>query len=316
MEGIVDAPMRAVLTRVGGYDWCVTEFARVSTTPISRRRLQILCPELGSAARTPAGTPVRLQLLGSDPGRMAESAALAASCQPFGIDLNFGCPAPTVNRHRGGAALLAEPDLLHAIAAAVRAAVPRPLIVSAKMRLGIDDPARSVDNAQALAAGGVDELVVHARTRDDGYRHPARWEWLARVREAVGVPVIANGDILSTDDWTACRAISGCDSSMLGRGALADPFLARRIRGESIVGDWAATFPLLNEFWQAARAHYDARQAQGRLKQWLALLRRRHPAASVLFSSLRALRELPEIDIALCRHAQDFAIPCPSTWPA
>jgi tRNA-dihydrouridine synthase C len=106
---------------------------------------------------------------------------------------------------RGGAALLDEPELLHRIAAAVRGAVPRGLTVSAKMRLGIDDTARALDCARALEAGGAQELVVHARTKSDGYRPQVRWEWVARIRETVTVPVIANGEVWNAAGWRAIR---------------------------------------------------------------------------------------------------------------
>lgn len=189
MEGLADDILRDVLTRAGRYDWCVTEFVRVTGTLLPRRSFSRVCPELLNGARTAAGTPVRVQLMGSDPDCLAENAARLAELQPAGIDLNFGCPAPLVNRHRGGAALLDEPELLHRIAAAVRDAVPRELPVTAKMRLGIDDTARALDCARALEAGGAQELVVHARTKSptatgrrcagNGWRASAR-RWRCR----------------------------------------------------------------------------------------------------------------------------------------
>src|ERR1035437_9062494 len=118
MEGLADDVLREVLTSAGGYDWCVTEFVRVTTTLLPHSCFTRLCPELLNASRTRAGTPVRVQLLGSDPVLLAENAASLALLQPAGIDLNFGCPAPLVNRNRGGAALLDEPELLQRIAVA------------------------------------------------------------------------------------------------------------------------------------------------------------------------------------------------------
>lgn len=309
MEGLVDAVMRRVLTGIGGYDWCVTEFVRVASTPLSPRRLLSLCPELSDGARTAAGTPVRVQLLGADPALLADSAALAAALgPPFGIDLNFGCPAPTVNRRRGGAALLNEPELLHAIAVAVRAALPEGLVLSAKMRLGIDDPGRAVECAQALAAGGVGELVVHARTRTDGYHRPARWEWIARIRERLAVPVIANGDVWTVADWAACRAVTGCDAVMLGRGVIGDPFLARRLRGEYCGDAWADLLPAVIDFWLGIQAALEPRQCPGRLKQWLGQLGRKHPPAVSLFAALRQFRQAPPITMALRRHAAEYGL--------
>jgi tRNA-dihydrouridine synthase C len=294
MEGMVDNVLREVLTGVATYDWCVTEFIRVTSSCLPGRTFRRVCPELLNDARTASGTPVRLQLLGADPGLMAANAAKAAGFDPFGIDLNFGCPAPTVNRHRGGAALLDEPELLHAIVSAVRAAVPVRHPVTAKLRLGIRDTSRTIECVQALEAGGATEIALHARTRDDGYRPPARWEWLARAREAVGVPLIANGEIWTVEDWQRCREISGCTDVMLGRGAVADPFLPARLRGEP-AGTWFELEQPLQAFWAGVQAKVEARHAPGRLKQWLMLLRRTWPEAEALYQGVRPLRHPDEI---------------------
>jgi len=135
MEGLLDHGLRDILTRVGGVDRCVSEFIRITDQLLPSRSFVRVVPELKHGSRTPAGVPVRPQLLGSDPVCLAENAARLAELAPAGIDLNFGCPAKTVNRHRGGAVLLDEPELIHAIVAAVRRAVPAPIAVSAKMRL-------------------------------------------------------------------------------------------------------------------------------------------------------------------------------------
>jgi tRNA-dihydrouridine synthase C len=194
MEGVLDAELRDVLTRLARYDWAVSEFARVSGTLLPHRVYRRFCPELDTGGVTAAQTPVRVQLLGDDPQCLADNAAHLARLAPLGIDLNFGCPAPTVNRHRGGAVLLDEPELLFAIATAVRRAVPDHMPVSAKMRLGYNCSTRTLECAHALESGGAMELVVHARTKADGYRPPAYWERIEEIRDAVGIPVIANGE--------------------------------------------------------------------------------------------------------------------------
>ena len=154
MEGLLDHGLRRVLTRVGGVDRCVSEFIRITDQLLPVRSFTRVVPELLCGSRTASGVPVRPQLLGSDPACLAENAARLAELQPAGIDLNFGCPAKTVNRHRGGVVLMDEPELMHAIVAAVRRAVPPAIAVSAKMRLGIDDDRRALECAQALEAGG------------------------------------------------------------------------------------------------------------------------------------------------------------------
>ena len=303
MEGLADDVLRDVLTRVGGYDQAVTEFVRVSGTVLPARAFVRISPELRNGGRTGAGTPVAVQLLGSDPQCIAANATRLARLGPPAIDLNFGCPAPTVNRHRGGAALLGEPELLNAIVAAVRAAVPAAIPVTAKMRLGIADTSLAIDCARALVEGGAASLVVHARTREQGYRPPAHWEWIASIRQAVDVPVVANGEVWTVADWRRCREVSGCDDVMLGRGAVSDPYLAHRIRGTAApvpnAVEWMALLPHVADFWRGVVAKVEARHAPGRLKLWLGYLRRTWQEAEVLHAAIRPLRTPAEVTAVL-----------------
>ncbi|MCK9381647.1 MAG: tRNA-dihydrouridine synthase [Sulfuritalea sp.] len=305
MEGLADDVLRAVLTSAGGYDWCVTEFVRVTTTVLPHSCFTRFSPELNNGSRTASGTPVRIQLLGSDPAMMAANAAHLALLEPAGIDLNFGCPTPLVNRNRGGAALLDEPELLQRIAGAVRAAVPPAIPVTAKMRLGIEDTGRALDCALALEAGGMQELVVHARTKQDGYRPQVRWEWVARIREAVRLPIIANGEVWNVADYRRICAATGCADVMLGRGAVADPLLARRIRDgraeHAGAGEWDVLRTLIAEFWERVQLKLPPHQSPGRLKQWLGLMRRSYPEATLLYGEIRELRQAAEISLALER---------------
>lgn len=298
MEGLADDIMRDVLTGAGGYDWCVTEFVRVSATILPHSAFTRISPELKQSSRTKAGTPVRVQLLGSDPELLAANAARVVQLAPAGIDLNFGCPTPLINRNRGGAALLNDPELLHRITATVRSVIPAKIPLTAKMRLGIDDTVRTLDCAHALAAGGIEALVVHARTKEDGYRPPARWEWLARIRESVQVPVIANGEVWTVSDYHAVRAVSGCADVMLGRGAVADPLLAQRIRKGGVhpaEQDWQLAAQLIDDFWRQVQGKVLPNQAPGRLKQWLMLMRRSYAQADHLFAAIRPLRHAAEV---------------------
>jgi tRNA-dihydrouridine synthase C len=286
MEGLLDHSLRDVITRVGGVDRCVSEFIRITDQLLPLRVFTRVVPELRNGGRTAAGTPVRPQLLGSDPACLAENAARLSTLKPEGIDLNFGCPAPTVNRHRGGAVLLDEPELVHAIVAAVRRAVPVQIPVSAKMRLGVRDESRMLECAQAIADAGADELVVHARTKLHGYRPPAYWERIAEIRQAVPIEVVANGEVWTVADARRCLEVSGCSAIMLGRGIVADPALALAMRGQQ-QPTWAELLPLLSDFWQRIATHVAPRHRSGRLKQWLNLLRRRHPQAQEAFDAIR-----------------------------
>lgn len=304
MEGLVDEILRDVLTRVGGIDWCVTEFIRVTERVLPVSTYQKLAPELFSAAQTAAGTPLRVQFLGSDPQCLADNAAFACGLGAPVIDLNFGCPAKTVNKSRGGAVLLKEPELLHAIVREVRRTVPAGIPVTAKMRLGFDHKDYALECARALTEGGAAQLVVHARTKVEGYKPPAHWEWVARVQEAAKVPVFANGEVWTLDDWRRCREISGVEDIMLGRGLVARPDLARQIAaaraGQAVVEmDWAELQPVLADFWLQARRKMSPRYAPGRLKQWLAMLTRSYPEAFALFNSLRRENDCSRIDALL-----------------
>jgi tRNA-dihydrouridine synthase C len=297
MEGLLDFVLRDVLTRVGGVDRCVSEFIRITGTLLPDKVFLRYIPELNTGGRTLAGVPVRAQLLGSDPVCMAENAARLAALGPEGIDLNFGCPARVVNRHGGGAALLQEPERIATLVAAVRRAVPAHLPVSAKMRLGYHDAGLAVACAQAMAGSGAAELVVHARTKADGYRPPAYWEQIPAIRAAVSIPVVANGEIWTVQDAQRCRSVSGCDALMLGRGMVADPGLALAIRvfdGGGQAGapvGWQQLLPHIADFWRLVCEDLEPRQRAGRLKQWLNLLRRRFAEAEAAYQQVRTMTD-------------------------
>ena len=303
MEGLLDYSLRDVITQVGGIEHCVSEFIRVTDQLLPDRVFTRIVPELLTHGRTPAGTPVRAQLLGSDPACLADNAAALAALGPAGIDLNFGCPAKTVNRHRGGAVLLDEPELVHRIVAAVRRAVPIALPVTAKMRLGNQDDTRMLDCAHAIASGGAAELVVHARTKLHGYRPPAYWEHIATIRQALHIPVVANGEIWNLADARRCLDVTGCDALMLGRGIVADPGLALALtRPDGAAPEWSAISPLLWRFWCRIAAHVAPRHRAGRLKQWLNLLRRRFAGAQAAYDHLRAINDPAMVENFLWRH--------------
>jgi tRNA-dihydrouridine synthase C len=303
MEGLLDFVLRDILTRIGGVDRCVSEFIRVTDTLLPERAFLRIVPELAQGGCTRAGVPVRPQLLGSDPQCLAENAARLAAMGSHGVDLNFGCPAKVVNRHGGGAALLREPELLTRIVTAVRCAVPAHVPVSAKMRLGFHDDSEAVECAQAIAAGGASEIVVHARTRADGYRPPAYWNRVNDIRLAVSIPVVANGEIWSVDDARRCRQASGCHAIMLGRGIVANPGLAQSIchaddpLSQSANGlTWEQLVPFIQQFWDTVCSRLERRQRAGRLKQWLNFLRRHYPQAQVAYDELRTVDDLARVD--------------------
>lgn len=300
MEGVVDFATRCIYSKLGGYDQFVTEFVRVSQNPVPPSVFLKYCPELRTGGHTLEGIPVFVQLLGSDLENLATSAMTAVDLGAPGIDLNFGCPAKTVNRHDGGATLLKSPERLFSVVSAVRKAVPAHIPVTAKVRLGFDHKDFVKDIAQAAQVGGAFHLTVHARTKVEGYKPPAHWEYIGSMREAVTIPVIANGDIWSVSDYQKCREISGCENIALGRPAIACPDLAHQIKawvaGKSddyYSQTWSEVLnQLFLPFIQLSQAYLGDRYALNRGKQWLKLLGRQYKEAQILFEQARTAQTL------------------------
>lgn len=308
MEGVVDYPLRCLLTALGGVDSCVTEFIRVTDKLLPARVFTRLCPELAQAthqrkARTPSGVPVAVQLLGGNPQALAANGARAAQLGAAAIDLNFGCPAKSVNRHDGGACLLQTPERIHHIIQTVRAAVPKGTPVTAKIRLGFSDRSRYLEVALAAAAAGADRLTVHARSKVDGYRPPAYWDCVGHINAALSIPVVVNGDIWTVADYHRARSESGCTDVMIGRGLLSCPDLGLQIKACQNGTDytpltWLEVAALIQQHYLACKPLFAKRYTGNRLKQWLAHLKRHYPGAQVFFDHVKTLREDAEIEAA------------------
>lgn len=220
LEGVGGPAMLAAWARVGGMGLLCAPFLRVTEHLPPPRLVERLCLRHGEM-------PHSVQLLGRDPARMA---AVAAELERRGVDvvdINFGCPARTILRKRAGAALLAEPRRVGAIVQAVRDAVDLP--VSAKIRLGVDDPDDALHIAEVIQRSGASFLTVHARTLADRYRAPARWSRVAGVVRAVDLPVLGNGDVWTAADALRLQRETGCAGVMLGRGALRNPWIFHQI---------------------------------------------------------------------------------------
>ncbi|WP_404465280.1 tRNA-dihydrouridine synthase [Vreelandella aquamarina] len=309
MEGVIDALTRDLLTRRPGFDWSVTEFVRVVDTRLPPRVFYKHCPELTERpVATPSGVPVHLQLLGSAPQALADNARQALALGAISVDLNFGCPAKLVNRHDGGASLLRQPDRVYQAVKAVAEALDGEIPVTAKIRLGFANRRLAVACAQATEAGGAARLVVHGRTRDEGYRPPAHWEWIGKVRHHVSIPVVANGDIWTLEDYWKARTLSGCRDVMLGRSALADPWLAPRIRHWQQTGErlpdttWAMRASVLQEYAALQRQHLPDLVVVSLVKQWLAQMRQGNAEANQHFQRLKRLTDLDILLESLVPH--------------
>ena len=312
MQGLVDDVMRDLLTRIGGFDECVSEFVRITHTVHSRATWLKYVPEIAHANRTPAGTPCTVQLLGSDAENMAVNALEAVRFGADKIDLNFGCPAPTVNKHKGGAVLLKEPDLIYHIVRTLRQRLPQHIPLTAKMRLGYEDKSLALECASAIENGGACALTVHARTKVEGYEPPAHWEWVRKIRDAVSIPVTANGDVFSLQDYLDIKTVSGCDSVMLGRGAVIRPDLARQIKqyenGETVKDtDFAEVSSWIVQFFNLCLdKEANNKYPVARLKQWLGMMKKEFEQAQILFDRIRTVKEADEVKQILLSFEQEM----------
>ena len=298
MEGLMDYNLRDILTRVGGIDHCVTEFIRVIDQVYPAKVFRRFCPELHNNGCTAAGTPVHIQLLGSNPEAMAANAAKAAALGAPAIDINFGCPAKTVNKSKGGAVLLQYTDQLHDIAKAVRQAVPAHIPVSAKIRLGFLDKELAIDNSVALAEADIQWLCVHARTKTEGYKPPAYWDYIARIKDKVDIPVLSNGEIWTAENAEQCVKESGSDILMIGRGLVSMPDLGLQIQKhygqiEHENYTWVQQLDLFLSLVPKLE-HLQDKQVTDRLKQWLFYFTRHFPEITELFDAVKRERNLVE----------------------
>lgn len=322
MEGVVDYVIRDLFSAIGGFDQMVTEFVRVTNQLLPAHVFYRYCPELYNQGKTRSGTPVYVQLLGGDPACLADNATLACQLGAPGIDLNFGCPAKTVNRHDGGAALLKNPSRLFDVIRAVKAAVPVTTPVSAKVRLGFEDKSLVKEIARAVEEAKAEKIVIHARTKKEGYKPPAHWEFIAHMKEELTIPTVANGDIWTVEDYFRCREISTCEDVALGRTAFARPDLALQIKAElsttslkhapmsignassfltcssfltwdDLIKEW------LPRFFQDSNVLGGEYYAVCRLKQWSKFLGRSYPQATDFFNLIKRQQTYSDLEQSL-----------------
>lgn len=222
LAGITNLPFRQLVKRCGCAVVCSEMVSAKGIFYNSEKTLTLM-------ASSPDEKPLSIQIFGSDPDIMARAAAFV---QDFGtadiLDINFGCSVKKVVKQGAGVALMKEPDLTRRILRAVRGATTLPFTI--KIRSGWD---ASGDQALAFALmaqeEGVDAVAVHPRTAAQGFRGKADWQIIGRIKKAVDIPVIGNGDITTPEDGARMMEEAGCDAVMVGRGAMADPFILSQI---------------------------------------------------------------------------------------
>jgi len=311
MEGLIDSGMREVLTGLGGYDRCVTEFIRVNDQQIPEHVFRRFSPELETGGTTASGVPVYLQLLGGNAKSMGQNAARAQAFEPPGIDLNFGCPSKTVTKSDGGSALLREPRRIGDIVSCVRNSVDPAIPVTAKIRLGFSNHDFLHEVVDNIVSAGAAELCIHARTREDRYKPPAYWHLVKQVSARIDIPTIINGEIWSIADAKRAREQSGCQDIMLGRGALTCPDLAQSIlcdyQGHQYTMlSWLETLEMMVCYLQNSRSKHPL-FVSNRAKQWLVFLQTHYKHAAVLFHQIKRLKDAQEVFDAIDSYAKHSA---------
>ena len=266
MEGVTNLSFRRLIRSIGGCDLTVTEFIPGKSLAEGHKSA------LKMAEFDPHERPVSVQVYGRDPEVMGDAARFVQDLSADIVDLNMGCPSKQVCKNSGGSALMREPELARDIVRAMRAAVDVPFTV--KMRAGWDDQLRNAsDIAWMCQEEGAEMVAVHWRTRADLYGGERRLDSIAAVKDRVSIPVVANGDIVDARSARETQQATGADGLMVGRGAIADPWVFQRIRRDraglpALVVDAAEKERVLLAYFEVLRA--DAKHEQhalGRMKR-------------------------------------------------
>jgi tRNA-dihydrouridine synthase C len=296
MEGVLDYQVRQLLTNINQFDYCVTEFIRVTHHKLSNRTFYRLCPELYNNGKTKSGTPVRIQILGQSPEWMAENAVKAIELGSYGIDINFGCPAKTVVGSHGGAYLLQYPEQIFNIVSQVRQAIGATNQLSVKIRLGWDNKSHCNEIASAIELAGANEIAIHGRTKEDGYKaEKIDWQTIGQIKQQLNIPVIANGEIFAIEDAKNCINQSQTNDIMLGRGILTIPNLANMILTEQSAFSWQQVMEILILYATSSIDDVKPLYHSARIKQWLTYLKQHYAQAAGVLQNIRTLKSQQEI---------------------
>ncbi|RME29379.1 MAG: tRNA-dihydrouridine synthase [Deltaproteobacteria bacterium] len=278
MEGVTDLPFRRLIRSIGGTGLTCTEFIPGAGLARGDDRW------VKMAELDPDEHPVSIQIYGREPAVMAEAARAVQDLGADIVDINMGCPSRKVCAHSGGSALMREPARVAAIVAACRAAVDVPLTV--KMRSGFDHDHRNAPELAAICESeGADAITIHWRTRADGYGGRRAVDRIAAAVDRVDIPVIGNGDVVDIASAVAMFRDTGCDGVMIGRGALADPWVFRTVStwlsgGEPQPAPWHERAAILRRYLALCMAHF-AEPRAGR--------RKRHDPARVSLGRFKQL---------------------------
>lgn len=248
MAGVTDLPFR-LLCKEAGCDILYTEMVSAKAMYYKNKNT---IPLLALDDRE---HPIGLQLFGSEPELMADMARQIETLGFDFIDINMGCPVPKVFNNGEGSALMKDPKLAGQIVAAIRRAVKIPVTV--KIRKGIDeDHVNAVEMAKELEESGAAAIAIHGRTRTQYYAGHADWDIIRQVKEAVTIPVIGNGDILTAEDVLRMKRETGCDAFMIGRGAKGNPWIFSQVK-QALAGETIPGKPPVGEVVSMILRHLD-----------------------------------------------------------
>ncbi len=249
MAGITDRDFRLIVRRIGGVGMVGMEFLPAKGLVAGDRRT------LGLLHFTAEERPLSMQIYGSEPATLAAAAREVAALGPDACDVNMGCPANQVLKGCAGAALMGDLAMARRIVAAVRRELAIPLTV--KFRLGLDERRRNYLELGRICEGeGADGVILHARTARQMFRGEAAWEHVARLKDALAIPVIGNGDVRSPDDAVRMLRLTGCDGVMIGRGATRNPWIFRQTA--AVLSGGTVTPPSLAERRALVLDHFRA----------------------------------------------------------
>ena len=306
MAGVTDVSFRRLLKRRGGIGLTVSEFISVEgltrNNPKSKRQMRFYEDE----------RPFAVQVFGAQPERMRLAAEMAEEVGADILDVNCGCPAPKVVKHGGGSGLLRDLPRLETILKEIKKAITIPLTI--KIRAGYSDSTiNAVETAKLAEACGVEHIALHGRTKEQGYRGLANWDLVRAIKENVSVPVSGSGDVATIEQALGRFRETGCDGVLIGRGAMANPWIFRQIEqyvggatgvparpaGNSAEGLYDE--PAEADRYQMIRTYFQMLLeekmpgAEGKMKQFASWFTHGVPGGAGLRKAIYASRTAPEI---------------------